>query len=396
MPSRFAAPRLADELILLCSRVRPDEQTVERIRSIASSQVNWEHIYELARRNAVLPLVYFQLNATSASDVPVNWLTRLKKKYQDNLARNLYLTAELVRVLQLFAAAGIEAVPYKGPALALLAYGNIGLRQFVDLDILVRKADVLRAAEILKAQGFACDVPWSKSQQAMLLRTQHNLPLSRESGRLIIELHWEVASEMFAPSLQFEDFLGRLSPMRLNGVAVKTLAIEDLLLSLCVHGSKHLWERLAWICDVAELSKNEIDWPTLLERSRSAGNERMLLLGLYLANLLLDSPLPAEVEPRLSTDRNIATLGDALIERLFSSAGQTPATFSESIKFNWAIRSGWKSRLNYCRLIMRPTDADVRTLALPRALSFVYYLVRPLGLLKRDWQRRSPAKTRAT
>ena len=395
MPARFAAPRLEDELILLCSRVRPDEQTVERIRSIASSQVNWEYIYELAQRHSVLALVYSQLNATS-SDVPVTWLTRLRKNYQDNLARNVYLTAELVRILQLFAAAGIESVPYKGPALALLAYGNIGLRRFVDLDILMRKTDVLRAAEILEAQGYACDMPWTRAQQAVLLRTQHNLPLSRESGRLIIELHWEVASEMFAPSLQFEDFVGRLDTMRLNGVAVKTLAIEDLLLSLCVHGSKHLWERLAWICDVAELSKTGIDWPTLLERSRSAGNERMLLLGLYLSNLLLDSPLPAEVKARLSTDRNIATLGDKLVERLFSSAGETPATFGESIKFNWAIRSGWKSRMNYCRLLMRPTDADVRTLALPRALSFVYYLVRPIGLLKRDWQRRSLAKIQAT
>lgn len=395
MPARFAAPRLEDELILLCSRVRPDEQTVERIRSIASSQVYWEYVYELAQRHAVLPLVYFQLNATSASDVPVIWMTRLKKTYQDNLARNVYLTAELVRVLRLFAAAGIDAVPYKGPALALLAYGNIGLRRFVDLDILVRKTDVLRAAEILEAQGYACDVPWTRAQQAVLLRTQHNLPLSRESGRLIIELHWEVASEMFASSLQFEDFVGRLDTMRLNGVAVKTLAIEDLLLSLCVHGSKHLWERLAWICDVAELSKTEIDWPTLLERSCSTGNERMLLLGLYLSNLLLDFPLPAEVKARLSTDRNVATLGDKLVERLFS-ASQAPATFGESIKFNWAIRSGWKSRMNYCRLLMRPTDADVRTFALPRALSFVYYVVRPIGLLKRDWQRRSLAKIQAT
>ena len=143
-------------------------------------------------------------------------ITRLKEDYQNNVARNLLLTAELCQILQTFEAAGIEAVPYKGPALAVYAYGNLALRRFVDLDILIRKADTLRAKELLTARGFVCGTPWTNTQQALLLRTQHNLSLSREGGRMVVELHWEVASSLFASSLQAEDFWGRLEAMRLN------------------------------------------------------------------------------------------------------------------------------------------------------------------------------------
>lgn len=382
--------RVEDELILLCSRTKADAETSARIKAITSSpeEVDWNYVYQLARRHSVLPLVYSQLSTVAAASVPPDQLARLKENYQDNVARNLLLTYELCRILQTFAAAGVEAVPYKGPALAVYAYGNLALRRFVDLDILVRKADTLRAKELLTARGFVCGTPWTNAQQALLLRTQHNLSLSREAGRLVVELHWEVASRLFASSLQAEEFWGRLESMRLNNMAVKSLSAEDLLLSLCVHGSKHHWERLAWICDVAELVKTRTDlnWSVLLERSASTGNDRMLLLGLHLANRLLDAPLPDHVKSKLTAERIVVSLANEVSQRLFG-VGQ-PTSISQSFRFNWAVRASWRSRLRYCRLLLQPTDADVGTLPLPRPLSFVYYLMRPFGLLRRDRERR--------
>jgi hypothetical protein len=384
--------RVEDELVLLCVRTKVDEETSARIKAITSSpdEVDWNYVYRLARSHSVLPLIYSQLSTTAPANVPPDQLARLKENYQDNVARNLLLTAELCRILQTFAAAGIEAVPYKGPALAVYAYGKLALRRFVDLDILVRKADTLRAKELLTAEGFVCGTPWTNAQQALLMRTQHNLSLSREEGRLVVELHWEVASSLFASSLQAEEFWGRLETMRLNNAVVKTLSAEDLLLSLCVHGSKHLWERLAWICDVAELAKTrtDLDWSVLLERAASSGNDRMLFLGLHLANSLLDAPLPEHVKSKLRADTMVASLANQVLKRLFGAVGRTPASISQTIRFNWAVRAGWRSRLRYCRLLLQPTDADIETVPLPRPLSFVYYLMRPLGLLRRDRERR--------
>jgi hypothetical protein len=384
--------RVEVELVLLCARTKVDAEKTARIKTITSSpnEVDWDYVYQLARRHSVLPLIYSQLSATATANVPPDQLVRLKQEYQNNVARNLLLTAELCRVLKMFEAAGIEAVPYKGPALAVYAYGNLALRRFVDLDILVRKADTLRAKELLTAGGFVCSTDWTNAQQALLMRTQHNLPLSREEGRIVVELHWEVATNLFASSLQAEDLWGRLETMRLNHTTVKCLSAEDLLLSLCVHGSKHLWERLAWICDVAELVKTRgnLDWSILLQQAASTENKRMLFLGLFLANKLLNAPLPEHVKSGLESERMVASLAREVSKKLFDGVRQTPASISRSIRFNWSVRPGWRSKLRYCRLLLLPTEADIETLPLPRQLNFAYYLMRPFGLLKRNRERR--------
>src|SRR4030095_6420095 len=93
----------------------------------------------------------------------------------------------------------------------------------------------------------------SLNQQELLLRTQHNMQFSRDNHRLIVELHWEVAPHLFAATINSDQIWGDLVSVDLNGTEVKTLSAADLLFSLCVHGSRHLWERLCWVCDISEL-----------------------------------------------------------------------------------------------------------------------------------------------
>jgi len=106
--------RVEDELVLLCARTKLDEMTGARIKAITSSpnEVDWDYVYKLGRRHSVLSLVYLQLSRIAAASVPPDQLARLKESYQDNVARNLLLTADLCRILESFDAAGIEAVPY--------------------------------------------------------------------------------------------------------------------------------------------------------------------------------------------------------------------------------------------------------------------------------------------
>ena len=231
-------------------------------------EVDWEYLFLLARRHSVVPLLYLQLEQHASDLVPAEKLSQLKKHYLENSARNTILTAELCRLITLFADSGIEAIPYKGPVLALFAYDNLALRRFVDLDVIVKKTDVLKAREILLAAGYTPSKSLSLSQQELLLRTQHNMQFSRDNHRLIVELHWEVAPHLFASTVDADTLWQNLVTIDLNGTQVKTLSAEDLLFSLCVHGSRHLWERLGWICDVAELlSRRNFNWNALLKRA---------------------------------------------------------------------------------------------------------------------------------
>jgi hypothetical protein len=374
---------LAAELLLCCARTTANERFVERLRALASHEIDWEYFFLLARRHSVVPLVHLQLERHAADLAPAEILATFKKHFLENAARNTVLTAELCRLVERFAAAGFEAVPYKGPVLAQFAYGNVALRRFVDLDVIVRKSDVFQAREILINEGYAPTKSLSLDQQELLLRTQHNLQFSRDDHRLLVELHWDVAPRLFASSVNTERLWQDLITIDLNGTAVKAFSAPDLLFSLCVHGSRHLWERLGWICDVAELiSRHKFDWTALLERAVAADGERMFLLGLYLAEQLLDAPLPDEIKQRCASDPRLVSLAENVVEHLFNGATHVPATSREIFKYNLVVRKTFSARARYLLYMLRPTDGDLAAHALPASLNFAYYLTRPFRLFR--------------
>src|ERR1051325_2657232 len=96
------------ELLLCCARTNATTSVVARLRELAGTEVDWEYLFLLARRHAVVPLLYIQLERHASDLVPHEHLQRLKKHYLENAARNTVLTAELCRLLALFADAGIE------------------------------------------------------------------------------------------------------------------------------------------------------------------------------------------------------------------------------------------------------------------------------------------------
>lgn len=370
-------------LLLCCARTHVAPDVVARLREIAGGEVDWEYLFLLARRHAVVPLLYLQLDQHASDLVPQEHLRKLKLHYVENSARNTVLTAELCRLIELFADSGIEAIPYKGPVLSVFAYGNLALRRFVDLDVIVKKTDVLTAREILLSEGYTPTKSLSLTQQEVLLRTQHNLQFSRDQHRLIVELHWEVAPHLFASSVNADQLWQHLITIAINGTQMKALSADDLLFSLCVHGSRHLWERLSWICDIAELiQRHSFNWSALLERAASADNERMFLLGVHLAHELLDAPLPDEVKRRCESDVRLKSLGENVIDHLFNGTTHVPATTREIFKYNIRVRKTLGARARYLAYMFRPTDSDLSGHSFPSRANFIYYLTRPFRLLR--------------
>jgi hypothetical protein len=376
-PSLVARPE--HELLVSCART---DAAAVPVREFAARKIDWEYLFLLARRHAVLPLLYLQLERHASDLVPPESLRLLKQHYLENSARNTILTAELCRLIELFARSGIEAIPYKGPLLSLIAYGDLKLRRFVDLDVIVKKTDVLKARQILLDEGYTPAKSLSLSQQELLLHTQHNMQFTRDNRRLIIELHWEVAPHLFASSVGAESLWQNLETIDLNGAAVKALSPEDLLFSLCVHGSRHLWERLSWICDVAELIKrHQFNWTALLERAANADSDRMFLLGIHLAERLLEAPVPEEVKQRCNYDPRLESLAQNIVEHLFNGTTHVPASSREIFKYNLGVRKTLGARARYLIYMFRPTDSDLRTRSFPARLNFAYYVMRPFRLL---------------
>jgi hypothetical protein len=202
---------------------------------------------------------------------------------------------------------------------------------------------------------------------------------------MIVELHWEVVSELFASVVTAQDLWKRLIEVELDGQTVKSLSPDDLLFSLCVHGAKHMWERLAWICDVAELIRRQpIDWPSLIKRAASTDCERMFYLGLFLANRLLNAVVPDDVKSYFESDSYLKTCSDQITRRLFSGVEAVPPTSAQTFRFNFRLRKSWRSRARYFAFTLQPTDRDFGELKLPRPFYFAYYLLRPVRLFVID------------
>jgi len=370
------------ELLLCCARTQASESVVRRLQLLAAGEIDWDYLFQLARRHSVVPLVYTQLRQHASDLVPPKHLTRFKENYQENVARNLVLTSELVRLITSLSVAGVDAVPFKGPVLALFAYHDLALRRFVDLDIIVRMHDVVRSRDVLLELGYSVSKSLSFAQEAMLLRTQHSVQFQLKDRRILVELHTEVASHLFASSVSADDLWRELITVKLNNLEVKSLSAEDLLFSLCVHGSRHLWERLSWICDAAELiSRHNIDWSSLMSRAARTDCERMFYLGPFLAESLLEAALPDDVGHKLANDSLLKSLAKEIRDRLFNGPEHVPATSRQIFRYNVDLRKSWRARARYFVHALQPTDGDVGAFSLPRPLNFAYYLIRPLRLL---------------
>lgn len=368
-------------LLRLCAHAcknasRPDTDFVRE------ESFDWEYVARLARRHAVVPLVHRALQTYARGAAPEPVRKALSEKYRANAARNVLLAGELLRVSKLFESEGVGALAYKGPALAVAAYGDLSLRRFVDLDVIVRERDVERASGLLRELGYAAQ-GFTPEQESALARTQHAVSYTRDGGRLMVELHRDVSTKDFADVSLDEGAWERASRVAVLNGSVAAPSAEDLLLALCVHGTKHLWERLAWVCDVAGLvnSHEELDWSVVFERASAARVERMLLLGLTLARELVGVKLPEEVLRKVREDEAAARLASDAARRMFDGAEYRPAGFLRSVGFNLRARGRARERLRYFRFILTPTDGDLAALALPARLNFIYYLLRPFRLL---------------
>ncbi len=373
------------DLLLLCARTRMNDERAERLSVLAAGRLDWDAMLHAATRHGLMPLVYQHLNRVCPAAVPSHVLGKLREYQHRIAALNIFLAEELTNLVRILEAQAILVIAWKGPTLALAGYGDLSLRQFCDLDLIVRRGDVPRAAAILEARGYQLTPALNKAQQKFMLRTGCNLPFTRHERRLIVELHWAVAAQHFAQPFAPEVFLEHYRETVINGTSIKTLLPEDLLLSLCVHGAKHLWERLSWLADVSELMAVEknLNWQQLISSARHSGCERLLFLGLRLAQKLLGVALPSEVEKAIKQEPGVETLTDEISARLLTEDDQrrgVPGLLSQII-FQLKARRRIKDKIKYLRFVVSPTDEDLRLFNLPQPLTPFYYLLRPARML---------------
>jgi hypothetical protein len=309
-------------------------------------------------------LLHRNLGEACPDAVPAPVLERLADKFRAGSVRCLRLTAELLRLQDAFAERDIRAAPYKGPALAAAAYGNIAMRQFADLDFLLAADDVFRARDLLVARGYGSAHGLTPEREAAHFKVSGEICLAQWEARRMVELHADPVRRYFGVPFDGAGLLARLRPVSLLGRATPTLCPEDLLLVLCAHAATHGWAGLGWVCDVAELLRAYpgLDAASMARQADSIHARRMLHLGLLLAQDLLDASVPELLRSVMSADVRSRRLAAGLGARI--------------------RRDRYRDGVRYCwtRTVL-PSAAD--RAAAPRApcLAFLCHVYRPFRLL---------------
>jgi putative nucleotidyltransferase-like protein len=361
-------------LLLACARAVQDDDGRRAVAALAGSGIDWQRFEALAVRHGLVPLVHRHLDALGPGLVPKPHLAALWARAEVIARRSRAMARELEGVVGVLAAHGIAVAPYKGPALALSLYGEVALRDFGDLDLLVRPQDALRARDALAARGYSPQFALPRHLERALVdsRRHDELPLADTARGFLVELHWRTDPDH---DVLDADIWQRLEPVVIGETTVGTLPARELLLVLGLHGTKHLWSSLNWLVDVAELLRRNPDGHWLLARARALGCLRRLALGLRLARDLLQAPIPAALQPAIEDER-VARLAERLAPSLLEPDYCAPGTVAYLVALSRLQDSPMAQARYLARTALTPTLGDWLAHPLPHGLSFLYLPLR--------------------
>jgi Uncharacterised nucleotidyltransferase len=340
-------------LLLECAKPEPDSR---RLSQCLAVPLRWPALIGLADDHGTLALTATRLLNHSEAAVPPDSLEQIRTRRRSQALFTLNLTAEMFRLFSSFGNAKLPALVIKGPVLSQRCYADAGLRQYGDLDLIVRDRDILRTTELMIELGYQPRIPVSAIQSKKI---PGEYVFRHSRSKLLVELHTELTFRYHPRPLPIERLFSRQVHVDFDGTAIPALSLEDELVLISIHGAKHFWERLIYIADVAAfLTRQQLDWDRLFSAAAEVAAQRMLRSALGLAASLLDAPLPPEINAAVRNDAAVSRL-TAQITRWLPPAGSAPPGLFERAVFRMRMRGSMLSAIPYLlRLSISPTEDD--------------------------------------
>jgi hypothetical protein len=361
------------ELLLACCQSSGDGH---RLTQVLQSPIHWDSVLRLSEHHRILPAVHSAVYGRE--DVPASIQSALRSRFQSNAVKTLRFSAELARITRAFRDSEIEVLAHKGPALAQLLYRDPALRQFGDLDLLIRPGDVARSRLVLRQLGYEPQLQLSPRQEQAYLRSGYEYVFGLNEERNLLELQWQILPRFYAIEFDLEAMFDRSVEIQIEGFRVRSLCREDLMLVLCVHAAKHGWAHLGMLRDIATLADLGLDWEWVRDEAVRLGIFRILLASLLLARNILSRPVPGNMAA-LGEIEDAEKLAEAIQLRL--STGERSSRYFREFA---VAREHWQDRVRFAaRLALTSSVSEWKSVNLPDSLFPLYRAVRMGRLLKR-------------
>ena len=351
----------------------------ERVRAIAGELEDWAGFDAVISRNRIRPLAWHALSRAGVA-VPEPFREKFARYAVDAARRSLFLARESLHLQQAFAGQGLPVMIIKGIPLAILAYGELGMKEAVDVDILVPPQFASAGRQILVDLGYKTQLDkLGAREMAGYARHIHEAAFSHPGTGMNVDLHW-----MLVPNRKLLSGIGsnpQTQDIAIPGGTLRTLADEPLFAYLCVHGARCNWNRLKWLADVGAFLSNrsEAEVVRLHEAATAYGVGRCASVALLLCRRLFGLALKQELATSLEQDPIVRALANNVLAGLSHREGTADP---EPFNAPWF-------RLTAAQFFLVPGPAhafdqlrvfwnspDDRAVFLPRGFEFGFHVLR--------------------
>jgi hypothetical protein len=370
-------------LAAACARWPPSNRRTEAIHAAAAAPLDWHRFLRVARRHGVVGFVNDALTR-AGPDVPSEIAREIGVQAVTLVHDNLAMVGEALRLQRLFDDANLSVLFIKGASLAVLAFGNLGLRGGMDIDLLVPRETLPAATGLVARAGYRrLDPPpeISDSQLRLLMPLRKDLGFVHQTTGLRIELHWRL---FLNPHAMVEASVmsgSRVVPLT-GTMGLRTLGEEDLFAYLCMHGALHWWNQLKWLADINALlaAVPESGVERLIRAAEARGVGRAAAQAMLLCERLMGASLPARLMAAFGNSATVRWLEATALDAMTSGQGERDphdarfGTTRGSLSTFFLGRSWryWLAELNN----HLTNQTDVLTVPLPERLRFLYPVLR--------------------
>jgi len=356
------------------------EPIAEKIKDI-----DWNRLFRIARENRLDGIIYDSLDRRGFFEsLPEKTRKNFEESYRQTVINTRIYLETAAAIYHDFSARNIDLIILRGPALGLTLYSRPFLRPAGDLDLLIRKNDLMAAKKILRRAGFI-HLPGVLPDRYF---ERHHLHLSfhHPEKKTIIELHWVLDHPYTLYTVDYASLFSGREEASFEDFTIPILRPEDLLITLCLHLVKHCpflpllieetdfpslflkgrW--LLWFLDIHLLLTGQgesLDWDTVRDKARRWGMDKRVAVCLQAASRIFQTPLPSQYQ---------------------KSSGKTGASLPEEYLYRIQrdrLRGENKGRRAGRFLFGLRTDTIFRPI---RALDLIKYLFPPPEYLRRKYR----------
>jgi hypothetical protein len=369
-------------VILACCGDDSGSQLPSQLRRILQrTDLDWDRLLQLAQHHGLVPLLYRRLSTAMGATQSAG-LGALRRQDKLNAHRTMWLAVELLNIHKHLATRGLEVLPYKGPVLAESLYGDVALRQFSDLDLLIRARDLPAIRSAMVELGYKPGLQLTQAAEHAYLKSGYEYTFDGARGRNLVELKWQILPRFYSIGFEVDKFFERAVGVDLAGHKLRTLCDQDLMLVLCVHAAKHGWRQLSWLCDIARLARSRaLDWEALRVQAARLGIARIVAVSFLLVHKLLAAALPVPTD--VQDDPAAEALAQGILREIVADAEFDPVSVSY-FRLMMDLRERRRDRTSFAwRLGVTPSVGEWSAIRLPGPLFPLYRVVRMFRLMGR-------------